>query len=234
MISLGKLDTPKTIDFRASPNLLGSDRGKRAAKGIAHLKAKSKAERVLYETRQKMATVRDTLAGHGPGGFPEPGELVRLTTFADINALTILLRSVDVFGSVDLVLASYSINQRAILALRQLLADGGITRATILGSDTITWRDPQRIREMHETADLFPDTVRFVVADNHAKVMCFHGTHDGEDHWIVCTGSANLASNARIEDYVLTNSEEGYRHYVGWIDEVMQPLPGPEELADKP
>lgn len=217
------------FDFGAAPNILGSRDGPAGTVGTGGLKARSQAERVLYETKQKMASVREALAGHGPGGFPETGELVRLTTFADINALTILLRAVDVFGSVDLLMASYSINQRAVFSIRHLLGSGAITRALVLGSDTISWRDPARIREMHETARLHPDTCRFVMADNHAKVMCFVGEHEGETHHVVCTGSANLASNARIEDYVLTNSREGYEHYRGWIEDVAEPLAEPEE-----
>jgi len=219
----------KKIDFSASPNLMGTSEGRTGTRGTGGLKARSRAETVLFETRQKMNSVRDTLAGTGPGGFPAPGELIRLTTFADINALTILLRAVEVFGSINLLMASYSINQRAVFSLRKLIADGAIRSALILGSDTITWRDPARIREMHETARLHPESIRFQMADNHAKVMCFEGDLDGADHWIVCTGSANLASNARIEDYVMTNSKDGYDHYREWIEEVAQPLPEPTD-----
>ncbi len=74
---------------------------------------------------------------------------------------------------------------------------------------------------------MFPDQGVFGMADNHAKVMAFQGVHDGVRHYPVCTGSANLASNARIEDYVITNDEGAYAHYAGWIAAVMRPLPLP-------
>ena len=214
------------IDFSASSNLLATPGGAAGTAGTAGLKARSTAEKVIYETQQKMQSIRETLEGHGPGGFPAPGELLRLTTFADVNALTILLRAVEVFGNIDLLyLASYSINQRAVFALREMLISGAIRSAVILGSDTITWRDPARIREMHETARLLPDVVKFRMANNHAKVMAWRASIGGDLHEIVCTGSANLASNSRIEDYVMTNSAEGFRHYRDWIEAVAMPLP---------
>lgn len=220
------------IDFSPNQNLLGSTAGDKATRGVGKGRAKSTVDRVLYETRQKMHSVREVLVGHGPGGFPEPGELVRLTTFADINALTILLRAVEVFGTLEeLYLSAYSINQRAIFALRQMLDDGGIKYAVVLGSDTITWRDPQRIREMWETAETRPN-IRFGMASNHAKTYAWKARHKGHEHHIVCATSANLASNSRIEDYVLTNSEEGLDHLKSWMEEVMQPIPDPATLKD--
>lgn len=221
------------FDYASSPNLYGSADAPRASAGVGSGKAKGKAERVLYETAAKMHSVRDALPGSGPGGFPEPGELLRLTTFSDINALTIILRAVEVFGTVDEMYAAvYSINQRAVAALRALVAGGQIARAVILGSDTITWRDPARIREMWEAADAVP-ALRFGMADNHAKTYGFACTDaGGTEHRIVCTTSANLASNARIEDYVITNSEAGYAHLVGWVEEIMQPLPEPIEEVE--
>ena len=225
------MDTPKGLDIHAaSPNLLGSRSGNRATAGTGALKARAKGERVLYETRQQMQSVRDALCGHGPGGFPEHGELLRLTTFGQINALTILLRGVEVFGRVEVLLAAYSINQRANFALRNLLADGAILGALVLGSDTITWRDPPRIREMWETAERFPDLVQFGMCDNHAKVIAFRPGDHG--HHIVVTGSANLASNARIEDYAMTNSPEGWDHYEGWMRELARPIPDPATLEN--
>lgn len=210
------------LNFAPSPNLLGAQAGAQGTAGTGNLKARSTGEKILYETRQKMHSVRESLSGHGPGGFPEPGELLRLTTFADVNALTILLRGVEVFGHLDeMLMASYSINQRAVYALRNMFADGSIRRAIVLGSDTITWRDPERIREMHETARLHPDVVRFRMANNHAKVIAWRA----QGQHIVCTGSANLASNSRIEDYVLTNSADGYAHYQDWIEAVAQVIP---------
>ena len=231
---LDRVDGTKKFDFSPSPNLFASREGPRATKGVGAGKAKSKAERVLYETRQKMQSVRESLAGHGPGGFPEPGELVRLTTFADINALTILLRGVEVFERVEVILAAYSINQRAIFAIRHLLGGGAVSHALVLGSDTITWRDPARIREMWQTAEMYPDLVEFGMANNHAKVIAFRPAAGGRDRpHIVVTGSANLASNSRIEDYAMTNSVEGWDHYEEWMREMIEPLPDPATLKDK-
>ena len=231
---LDNVDPPKRFDFAPSSNLLGSASGERATRGVGEGESKSRAERVLYETRQKMHSIRDTLAGHGPGGFPEPGELVRLTTFSDINALTILVRGVEVFGEIDAMIAAYSINQRAIFALRKMLETGDVARALVLGSDTITWRDPARIREMWETARLFPESVEFGMAKNHAKVLAFRPVAGGRDRpHIVVTGSANLASNSRIEDYAMTNSVDGWDHYEEWMREMIEPLPDPATLKDK-
>lgn len=228
---MDKMDAAKRFDFSASANLLGSKAGKRATRGVGSGKARSKAERVLHETRQRMDSIRESLAGDGPGGFPAPGELVRLTTFSDINALTIILRGIEVFERIELIVAAYSINQRAIYALRSLFADGSVTKALVLGSDTITWRDPARIREMWETAERFPEVVEFGMANNHAKVIAFRPLD--HSHHIVVTGSANLASNSRIEDYAMTNSVEGWEHYAGWMGELIEPLPHPSTLKDK-
>jgi len=50
-------------------------------------------------------------------------------------------------------------------------------------------------------------------------------TQDGVRHYPVCTGSSNMSSNSKIEDYVMTNDAGAYDHYASWIADVMRPLP---------
>jgi len=61
---------------------------------------------------------------------------------------------------------------------------------------------------------------------NHAKVLLLDAPD--RDTWLTVEGSANLTSNPRLEQYVLTNDRELYEFHREWMEEAFAKYKDPE------
>jgi hypothetical protein len=59
---------------------------------------------------------------------------------------------------------------------------------------------------------------RYRAFQNHAKVLLLDNAGTGV--WLTVEGSANLTSNPRLEQYVLTNDRGLYEFHRGWMEEM--------------
>ncbi len=60
---------------------------------------------------------------------------------------------------------------------------------------------------------------RYKATPNHAKVLLLNDPK--QNIWLVVEGSANLTSNPRFEQYVITNSRELWEFHQEWMEEVL-------------
>jgi hypothetical protein len=64
---------------------------------------------------------------------------------------------------------------------------------------------------------------RYRSFQNHAKVLLL--SNAGTGVWISVEGSANLTSNPRLEQYVITNDQGLYDFHRGWMEEAFRASP---------
>lgn len=139
-------------------------------------------------------------------GFPEPENMLFLFSLKQFNAFYILIAALKKFGSIDeVILSSYNVSRKIALSFADLHASGKIKKLSIYASDSSksmfqrSYETLLEINAKYENID-----VNFVW--NHSKICLFRCN----DNYFVCEGSGNFSSNARYEQYLLTNKKNIY------------------------
>lgn len=110
---------------------------------------------------------------------------------------------VDLVGAgCDLYISTWTINRRGALALANMLRTGKAKRLTIAVDQYFNKRAPHIAKILF---DAIRETGRgdYVTFRNHAKVLVIEGSVS-----VVITGSANLSSQPRVEQYTLTTNPD--------------------------
>lgn len=147
--------------------------------------------------------------------LPEDNEQIRIITQKSFNGYAILLYLTERVNIQECYLTTYSIDKNTIRGIEILAKTGNITNITLLVSDYINYRMPQRARELKTIANKYKN-IKLIFAWNHTKIICAK-TSQG---YYVVEGSGNLSDNARIEQYLFEKCQETYEFHKGWIEDV--------------
>lgn len=151
-------------------------------------------------------------------GLPQQAEQIRIITQKSFNAYAILLFLVEKVNIEECYLTTYNVDKNTIHGLRQLVESGNIKKITLLVSDSINFRMPDRASELKKLAkDL--ENIRLIFAWNHTKIITAK-TSDGV-HYVI-EGSGNLSDNARIEQYLFEQCKETYNFHKDWIEGIRE------------
>lgn len=145
--------------------------------------------------------------------LPVENEQIRIITQKSFNSFAILRYILD-FGQIDeCYLTTYNIDKNTIKGLREIVDNSDIDKLTILVSESINYRMPERAEELKRIAG---DNISVILAWNHTKILL---CKQRECYYVV-EGSGNLSSNARIEQYLFEESKQMYEFHRKWIDNV--------------
>lgn len=135
------------------------------------------------------------------GRLPDKGEIFFLWTVNSFNAFTFLPFVIRETGRIDeLILATYSINNRIINSLIRLIDKNLIGSIDIIISDSIRSRLPKVNDHLVELSETRPVRIRY--AWTHAKITLIRAG----DHNLSIEGSGNWGENAQHEQYIIVNS----------------------------
>jgi len=151
--------------------------------------------------------------------YPKQNQQYRIVTQNSFNAFTFVLKFIADFGFLnECILTSYNISQKTLFAIEELINNGKIQHLTLLISESIQFRIPQRYVEIENIFHRNPDKIKVAMIWNHTKIMLAKT----KKHHFVVEGSGNLSDNARIEQYIFEDNEEIYKFHKAWIDEIFE------------
>ena len=147
-------------------------------------------------------------------GLPEVGEQYRIVTQQQINAFSLIQyvaqqRTID-----EMYITVYSINERTIMGLFELMDNGTLGKLSIVIADSMRQLQPQRVEQLRIGHAQRTGRIRIAFLYNHTKIAAMRC---GNDYFVV-EGSGNFSENARIEQYVFENNRDAYEHHKKWIE----------------
>lgn len=156
----------------------------------------------LAEHYQKVESLKN-LNGH----LPQMGEVFFLFTLNSFNAFTFIPYIIKERGQIhELVISTYSINQRILQAFSKLMHSGELHTVNILISDSIKFRVPKVADQLQHLQEVYAGRLTVNFAWNHSKITLIKTAKD----YFVAEGSGNWSENAANEQYILLNNEQVY------------------------
>jgi len=145
--------------------------------------------------------------------LPQKNEQIRIITQQSMNAYALLLYIVESTNIQECYLTTYNMDKNTIQGLRAMVDSGIIQKLTLVISDSVNFRMPDRASELKKIAG---NGISLIFCWNHTKIILAKS----DKNYYVIEGSGNLSDNARIEQYLIEDCEETYNFHKNWIDEI--------------
>ncbi len=141
------------------------------------------------------------------------GETQHVVSMGEWSTEHVICHIAEQIGSCDLIMATWSVSEAAVLRLAEAMEAGWIRSCRALMDWRVKVRRPNALtilRQALGAADLYLENC-------HGKVYLL-----ANDDWhVVWVGSPNLTTNPRIEASVLTESREVWEFHRAWIEGVI-------------
>ena len=168
------------------------------------------SEQFLLMHERKIDSIKELV-----GKTPNSNEVYFLWTDKSFNAFTFIPYIIKEFGVIDeLVISTYSINQRILDSFSRYINMGKISSISLLISETMKFRNPKVADQLSMYANNLKHILKYGYNWNHSKVTLLR---TGEHHFVV-EGSGNWSENSRNEQYVFLNSENVFNFRKKWIE----------------
>lgn len=136
--------------------------------------------------------------------FPVKNSVLSIRTQSQINAFEIFLQFIEKYGKLDLLsIQTYTIDEKTIYSLQELLNNGKIEKLQIIMTETACFRIPKIYKLLNE-----------LFSERKDCNLCFYWVHSkvhmikaGSDKYVI-DGSGNFSMNAQIEQYNIFHSDE--------------------------
>ena len=144
------------------------------------------------------------LKSKGKIEIPKKNSMLAIRTQSQLNAFSIFLQFIEKYGKIDfLSIQSYTIDEKTIYTLLELLNTGKIKKLQIIMTETVVFRMPKIYK-----------LLKFLFANNKNVNLAFYWVHskvhllEAGGQKFVIDGSGNFSMNAQVEQYNVFNSEE--------------------------
>ena len=158
-----------------------------------------------------MKTISDVNGLH----IPNPNGALWFHTDKSINTFDMVAFLATKIKIKKIYASTYSLAQKTVENLVNLYDAGIIDEVTLLISESMIKRNPITIENLVSMANS-RDRMTVKYAWTHAKVTLL----EAEEGYFVLEGSGNWSRNAHMEQYVLVNSPEVYRHRMEMFESV--------------
>ncbi len=147
--------------------------------------------------------------------IPQPNESLTLITMSSFSSLGIIDYIITQKNNypIEMVLFLYSINSKIAGRLNEIAEQTEQTKIVISDLQNTAYRT----KEKAVLENIKSNKIEKIFAHSHAKIAALKFT-DGD--YFTITGSGNLANNARVEQYNITNSEKLYDFIYKTYDEI--------------
>jgi len=143
-------------------------------------------------------------------GEIQHGETVHIVSMGEWSAEHVICHVAEQIGPCDLLMATWSVSNDAVLRLAQVMEAGHVRSCRALLDWRVKVRRPEALQILRTallTTDLY-------LSNCHGKVYLM-----ANDEWAVSwVGSPNLTTNPRIEASVLTEGREVHNFHATWIN----------------
>lgn len=207
------------LDTNAADLFSDFDAGEIAAIAAAEARAKQQAGVARAQRSQSRHQLRransEKLLGEILPARIEPGDTWDVISRGDIDALSYLRHALSGYEFFDqVVLSTWCIAKPDLDELRSWLDSGRIDSLHIAAGEIF----PSQYGDEYEAALLLVRDydARLTIARNHSKVIL--ANRADADCWLAMRGSANVNTNPRIEQTVITNDKALHDFYVEFFD----------------
>lgn len=150
---------------------------------------------------------------------PEPGEQIHIVSANKFDFWTWVPTMIDWIGTTEnLYCSTWTACRNNVVEMFELWDSGRIT-----GSVTFATGIYFKRRETSVYATLVEGLLkrggRYKAFETHAKVLLLNNAE--RNAWYTIEGSANLTSNPRLEQYVITNDKTLYEFHREWFEEIL-------------
>jgi hypothetical protein len=147
--------------------------------------------------------------------FPQPGKSTFFITSAQMNAASFLVYAAETFGKIDEVVLSYfRVSAQTVEIFDKLISSGMLMRAYFMLSELSTRDAHPAINDLKYLYSKYPKKIGGGTAQTHTKILLFKI----KNNYYCVSGSANMTgTNARIEQYNISNCEDVYIFNRKWI-----------------
>jgi len=150
---------------------------------------------------------------------PKPGESIHIITNGKADFWTWIPHMVKWCGTVkELYCSTWTLNRTCCVELFELMDAGIIEKATFLTGLYFKRRETAVYATLLQ--GLQARNQRYVAFENHTKITLLRAKHT--HHHLVAEGSANLTSNPRLEQVVLSDDPALYAFHRGWMEETLE------------
>lgn len=126
---------------------------------------------------------------------------------------TFLSVIVDMLGAGCIAyISTWTLNRNHALNMIEMLDSGALQRLTILTDPYFQSREPAVAALLIEDIQRHGEPNRYLAFKNHCKIIALSDAKG--ENFCTITGSANLSSQPRCEQYVLTTSPDVYHFFI--------------------
>lgn len=145
--------------------------------------------------------------------YPSKNETIRLVSPAGgWSSCSLLMWICDKYIINDLVITSFAIGKKEMVKLTEQFENNKIKKATILLNTVMKesrqHQKTKRSEYIEEKTEGYDITIKYI--NNHSKVIL---CDCGKDKIVIET-SSNFNENPKIEQFIISNSEEVYNYYI--------------------
>jgi len=149
--------------------------------------------------------------------LPEKGEQLRLRIQQAINLITIILKIVDKFKTLENVsIATYTFNKETLLTLIQLVEAKKVKKLNLFISGSYSFRHKVYYEELKEICKKTKN-VHLSFGWSHMKITIIKA----KDNYFQFEGSMNYSTNNMAEQLVFENNKTTYDFDYNFINELM-------------
>lgn len=152
--------------------------------------------------------------------LPKKNEQIRIITQKRFNAFALVSWIIENLPNIDeIILTTYRIDEFTLRGIEDILNKRKLNKLTIVLSAFFTStkiKEPfaEKLKELAKNNE----KVKAIFCHNHTKIM---GVKSDLGCYVI-EGSGNLTGNARIEQYIIEESEEIFNFHKSWINELKE------------
>lgn len=219
---LSKWGKMKSIDFSKlkGVEVRKSRKSDRAVKSFRD-SVKGKEEKALDKLRVKVEVLKKThffkiKSFTDISTLPEINESIHVITQQHINAFSLLFHISESEIIESALVTTYSISERSIAAFLELLDTGQILSLKMVVASGMKQLQKKRYEQLAQAVVNRPGKMVIAFIDNHTKICVLKTAQNN----YVIEGSGNFSTNAKIEQYTISNSKTLYSFHSNWISEI--------------
>ncbi len=152
--------------------------------------------------------------------LPKENEQIRIITQKRFNAFALISWLVaNLVDIEEIILTTYRIDEMTLKGIEGILNERNLNQLTIVLSAFFTsTKMKEPFAEKLKDLAMSNNKVKVVFCHNHTKIMAVKARGGA----YVIEGSGNLTGNARIEQYMIEQSDEIFDFHKSWINELKE------------
>lgn len=150
--------------------------------------------------------------------LPSRGESLHIVSNGSFDYFTIIPQIINLSGNAvdEFYFTTWTMSRENVTQIIDLYDRGVFKKVTALTGEYFRTRESKVWSLLSDSLEARKQ--RVFSSKNHSKVTLLK---IGGEHYII-EGSANFTANPRIEQFILSNSEELFNFHKEWLEEILQ------------